>query len=58
MKDESTCKREIDALQRSMEELKIKKGTVVTLEDDEKEIEVTSGVINIKPAWKMFLSPL
>lgn len=56
LKDTKTRKREIDALKSAMEELKIKKGTIVTLEDEEEKISVPTGIITVKPVWKMFLS--
>jgi len=52
--DASTRKREIDALERAMEELKLEVGTIVTFDESE-VISVSNGTIQVIPAWKLFL---
>lgn len=54
LQDANTRRREIDALTIAMNELKLKNGTIITL-DEEEEIEVSAGTISILPAWKTFL---
>ena len=49
-----TEKREIRALAASMDELKLKKGLILT-GDEEKEIKVHSGSIKVKPVYKWLL---
>jgi predicted AAA+ superfamily ATPase len=49
-----TEKREIRALAASMGELKLKKGLILT-GDEEKEIKVDSGSIKVKPVYKWLL---
>ncbi len=47
---EDNKEREISGLQEAMKELKLKKGTIVTLNQDDK-----IGGIDVKPAWKFLL---
>ena len=54
LKDPHTCRREIAALERAMAELKLERATIVTLEEEE-EIVVSTGKIQVLPAWKLFL---
>lgn len=55
MRAEKTRKREIEALEAAMEATGLRKGTVITL--DEEELLVTAaGQISIVPAWKWFLA--
>ncbi|MBN2788942.1 MAG: ATP-binding protein [Candidatus Delongbacteria bacterium] len=55
MTDENTRKREVNALVEAMNELNLKSGTIVTKNDDE-EILVENGKINVIPAWRFLLS--
>ncbi len=55
LKNDDTCKREILGLERAMNEQKINTGIIVTLDDEEQELSVSSGTIFVKPAWKIFL---
>jgi len=50
-----TRKREVEALGEAMSELGLKSGTIVT-RDEEGEIEVEAGKIDIVPAWRFLLS--
>lgn len=52
LKDPQTRKREVDALNIAMKELRLTTGTIVTF-DEEEEITVSSGLISCVPAWKM-----
>lgn len=49
-----TLDREIRALKEAMEELKLSKSTIVSLQD-ENTVETRSGTIDIIPAWKWLL---
>lgn len=53
--DQKTRAREINALQQAMQELKISKGTIITLEHTE-TIQIESGIIEVRPAayWALF----
>lgn len=50
-----TRKREIAALSEAMAELNLSEGTIVTRGEDE-QIQVTSGKINVVPAWRFVLN--
>lgn len=52
--DPKTKLREIQALQEAMAELKLKKGCIVT-RNEETNIEVDSGTIVVVPAWRFLL---
>lgn len=52
LKDPQTRKREVDALNIAMQELKLPIGTIITF-DEEEEIRVSSGLISCVPAWKI-----
>lgn len=54
LQDPNTHRREINALEAAMNELKLKKGFIVTL-DEEEEIKTPSGTIFVVPALKIFL---
>lgn len=54
MQAPDTRRREIEALQLAMEELKINTGTIVTLDEAEK-IDLPNGQIEVIPAWRLFL---
>lgn len=49
-----TLRREVAALEEAMTALKLKTGTIVTL-DDERKIEVSAGKIQCIPIWKLLL---
>ncbi len=51
LKDEETRRREIDGLAKAMENLAIKQGTIVTI-DEEEEIDTSAGKISVVAAWK------
>lgn len=54
IKDEQTRKREVRALEKAIEELGLKTGTIITL--DEKEvIEINGKKINVVPIWEFLL---
>jgi hypothetical protein len=50
----STREREIGALQMAMHELEMKRGWIITLEEEEKII-VPEGIIHVVPLWKWLL---
>jgi uncharacterized protein len=52
--DPKTKKRELTALTDAMEELDIRRSTIVTRHEEE-EIAVESGMISVVPAWKYLL---
>lgn len=54
LKDDQTRSREVRALSQAMEELSLKKGFIVTLEEED-EITITQGKITVLPAWKFLL---
>ncbi len=54
LKDEKTRRREIDALLTAMAEIKLDKGIIITL-DEEETISTNAGTISVIPALKMFL---
>lgn len=54
VKDTNTLKREVNAIQDAMMELKLKSGTIVTRNEEDK-IETETGIINIVPAWRFLL---
>jgi predicted AAA+ superfamily ATPase len=54
LKNHETRERELGALTEAMKELKLKKGTIVTLYEQE-DIKSSAGNIKITPAWKWFL---
>ena len=53
--DQKTFKRETDALLKAMDELKLKKATIITY-DEEKEIKQGNKINQIIPVWKWLLS--
>ena len=54
LKNTETRAREVRALVQAMEELLLKSGTIITLEEEE-EITVPGGIISVIPAWKFLL---
>jgi len=52
--NEKTRQREINALTHAMDELKLKKGLILT-EDTEEEIKSKGGVISVQPVYKWLL---
>lgn len=54
LSNEETRKREITALQQAMEELNLKEGTIITLNEEE-TIEDIRGIIKIIPTWQFLL---
>ncbi len=52
--NEKNKEREINGLLEAMEELKTKKGLILTL-DQEQEINHKKGKITVKPVWKWLL---
>ena len=50
LRDEQTRKREVKALDTTMQETGIKGATIVSL-DTEEQIETDAGVIDVVPAW-------
>jgi predicted AAA+ superfamily ATPase len=56
LKNAETRERELKALTEAMQELKLKKGIVITLYEQE-NIKTTAGSIQVIPAWKWFLNP-
>jgi predicted AAA+ superfamily ATPase len=55
MADTQTRKREITSLSEAMTEMKLKVGYIVTRNEDE-QIEVESGQINVVPVWRFLLN--
>lgn len=55
LKDRETKIRELRALSNAMDELKLDTGIIITLEEEE-EITLPQGTIQIIPAWKFLLS--
>ena len=55
MADQQTRKREITALSEAMVELKLSHGTIVT-RNEEGEILIDSGKIEVVPAWRFLLN--
>ena len=55
MADKKTRKREVTALADAMRELKLSQGTIVT-RDEEEQIQVDSGRIDVVPAWRFLLN--
>ncbi|MFH1564349.1 MAG: ATP-binding protein [bacterium] len=55
--DEKTKKREVSALLKAMEELKINNGTIITngKKDQENEEKIGDKIIKYKPLWKWLL---
>ena len=53
---EKTEQREVDALVRAMDELKLKKALILT-EDAEKEIRLKGKIIMVQPIYKWLLIP-
>jgi len=49
--DEDTRNREIRALQMAMRETGLRRGSIITLEDEE-HIDTDVGVIDILPVWR------
>jgi predicted AAA+ superfamily ATPase len=54
LKEKETRKRELTALTTAMEELRMDRGTLVTLYEKE-EIKTPAGLIEVVPAWEWFL---
>ncbi|GHU68820.1 ATPase [Spirochaetia bacterium] len=54
LKDAQTREREIEALQKAMEELELKEALVLTLYERE-ELKTAAGLIRVQPAWEWFL---
>jgi predicted AAA+ superfamily ATPase len=52
----ATQERELRALAAGMKERGIARGTVVTLDDDER-IDTSAGPVEVVPAWRWFLRP-
>jgi predicted AAA+ superfamily ATPase len=55
LKEEGAREREIKALETAMEELKLEKGTIITLYEKER-IKTPAGIINVVPAWEWCLA--
>ena len=55
MADPHTRKRETTSLAGAMAELKLAEGTIVTRDEDE-QIQVASGKIDVVPAWRFLLN--
>lgn len=55
LKNNDTRAREVRALSQAMEELSLKKGVIITLEEEE-EITVPQGTLSVIPAWKFLLT--
>jgi predicted AAA+ superfamily ATPase len=51
LKEASTRKREMSALQMAMQQLEYSEGWIITL-DEEEQIAVPEGKINVVPLWK------
>jgi len=56
LKDPATKKREISALLQAMQELRLEKATMITM-DEEESIKVEGKTIEVIPAWKYLLKP-
>lgn len=56
LSNEETRKREITALQQAMEELNVKEGTIVTVNEEETIEQGSTGLIQIVQAWRFLLS--
>jgi predicted AAA+ superfamily ATPase len=54
LKEKETRERELSALEAAMEELRVDRGTVITLYERE-EIRTPAGLIEAVPAWEWFL---
>jgi predicted AAA+ superfamily ATPase len=54
LEGKETRERELGALTSAMEELKLRKGTVITLYENE-DIKTQAGLIKVRPARKWFL---
>jgi predicted AAA+ superfamily ATPase len=54
LKEEETRQREIRSLEKAIEELNLKQGTIVTLYEKE-TIKIPAGIIRVVPAWEWFL---
>ncbi|MDR1242496.1 MAG: ATP-binding protein [Deltaproteobacteria bacterium] len=54
--DPKARKRELDALAEAIRELGMKKGTIVTRNEEEK-ISLDSGSVEVLPAWRFCLTP-
>lgn len=54
IKDESTRKRELDALEVAMNRFDRDESFVVTM-DEEEDIELSCGIVHVVPAWKWLL---
>jgi predicted AAA+ superfamily ATPase len=54
LKDDKTRQREISALEKAMGELRLNRGTIITLYEKE-TIKTSAGTINAAPAWEWFL---
>ncbi|MFO7606463.1 MAG: ATP-binding protein [Desulfurivibrionaceae bacterium] len=57
MADQQTRKRETTALAEAMTELKLSQGIIVT-RNEEEQIQVDSGKIDVVPAWRFLLNVL
>lgn len=55
LSDKQTRQREITALTEAMAELELPVGTIVTRNEEER-IQVSSGTIDVRPAWRFLLS--
>ncbi|MDR1970285.1 MAG: ATP-binding protein [Treponema sp.] len=55
LKEEKTRRRELGALEKAMEELGFKQGTIVTLHERE-TVKTSAGIIEAVPAWEWFLA--
>lgn len=55
MDDEKTRKRELTGLAEAMRAFSLKKGTIITLNNQEEDIDCDSGEIHITPVWKWAL---
>jgi len=56
LRDPATRERKLRALAAGMKERGIARGTVVTLDDDER-IDTSAGPVEVVPAWRWFLRP-
>ncbi|MCK5774034.1 MAG: ATP-binding protein, partial [Thermoplasmata archaeon] len=57
MTELATSQREYRALDRSMEEMGFKEGTILTI-NEEGSRELSHGIVSLIPAWKFFLKDL
>lgn len=57
MADQQTRKRETTALAEAMSELRLSQGFIVT-RNEEEQIQVNSGIIDVVPAWRFLLDGL